>query len=326
MEGFKIHARVLIGAYTHTSIPELPNAHLINTFEQRFSDSETVERLLKGTTLNASFRSANQQVKKDVADLRKKCLTDRGSKIAMQIAQIPDDTLEEIFSLVHSFGLPSWRPDLTGTPTSLYNLDTELVRKLYRNFVYSYMKGLFLKEAKVPGSVVEGSNGNKVYKNREKLTQRRHMYLKDNGWNSQVQMLAGRAECTSDSEPNPDGGFYIVPKRARSANATAFLRQTDLARGNQPLFGRQRQTKYKEEPRTAHPNPDYRTEISERLPRTCPLDWFDPAYFNVLDIKFRAMFANSPIALPPVGEGGGSNPDWKNMPRAEFMAKYGDRV
>ncbi|KAG6914899.1 hypothetical protein DXG01_014652 [Tephrocybe rancida] len=43
---------------------------------KHFSDSETVERLLKGTTLNASFRNTNQQVKKDVADLQKKYLTD----------------------------------------------------------------------------------------------------------------------------------------------------------------------------------------------------------------------------------------------------------
>ena len=65
---------------------------------------------------------------------------------------------------------------------------------------------------------------------------------------------------------------------------------------------------------------------------SCPLDWFDPEYFHSMDIEFWALYIDAPIALPLVEhcglltEMGASPPDWKNMPEAEFMEKYGNAV
>ena len=106
------------------------------------------------------------------------------SNIALNIAHIPEHDLQLIFSKVHSFGLPAWRPDLLGgTHTSLYNGALEsitiwtfeqaattfayqhlapnlaylqnrpVLEKLYRNFMLGYMKKLAVKEAKEKGSV-----------------------------------------------------------------------------------------------------------------------------------------------------------------------------
>ncbi|KAF8225757.1 hypothetical protein L208DRAFT_1304939, partial [Tricholoma matsutake] len=95
------------------------------------------------------------------------------------------------------FGLPAWHPDLLGgTHTSLYNGALEsiaiwtfeqaaitftyqhlapnlaylqnrpILKKLYRNFIWGYMKKLAGKEAKEKGSVCRGVKENKAYKNR----------------------------------------------------------------------------------------------------------------------------------------------------------------
>jgi hypothetical protein len=153
--------------------------------------------------------------------------------------------------------------------------------------------------------------------------------LRTNGWNERLQLLASDVECTSDQEDNPDGpGFLIMYKRARNPHITNFLHTIDLQRQrNKPLFRGQRSNARKELPRIPHPL-QRESRISERVPRSCPLDWFDPQYFNDMDIEFRAIYVDAPIALPLAEECGPlvPPPDWKNMPVTEFMEKYGNHV
>jgi hypothetical protein len=153
--------------------------------------------------------------------------------------------------------------------------------------------------------------------------------LRTNGWNERVQLLASDVECTSDQEDNPAGsGFLIMFKRARNPHTTNFLRTIDLQRQrNKPLFRGQRRNARQEQPRIPHPH-QQESRISERVPLSCPLDWFDPQYFNDMDIEFRALYVDAPIALP-LAERCSSlvpPPDWKNMPVTEFMEKYGNDV
>jgi hypothetical protein len=157
--------------------------------------------------------------------------------------------------------------------------------------------------------------------------------LRKNGWNDRLQLLASDVECTSDQESNPDGaGFLIMFKRARNPHVTDFLRYIDHARlNNRPLFRRQRSHTRKEEPRFPHPD-QQESRISERLPQSCPLDWFDPDYFNNMDVEFRALYIDAPIALPlpadcgPLTDMVARPPDWKNMPEPMFMDTYGNAV
>jgi hypothetical protein len=60
----------------------------------------------------------------------------------------------------------------------------------------------------------------------------------------------------------------------------------------------------------------------------CPLDWFDPAFFNAMSLRNRARYATAPIALPLKSDclSTDSDPDWKDMPQRAFMKKYGNRV
>ena len=116
-----------------------------------------------------------------------------------------------------------------------------------------------------------------------------------------------------------------MKKQARNSHITDFLRHIDSSRkaGN-PLF---RGSRKREEPRIPHPE-NLESRISARVPVDCPLDWFDPAFFNAMSLRNRARYAMAPVALPLKSDclSTDSNPDWKDMPQCAFMKKYGNRV
>jgi len=188
------HIRILLGAVTNTSVPEAPDSHIIHTFEQRFTDACEVDHLLKGCT---TFQNGNRAALQSLRELQTRCSTDPTSNIILTITRVPENSLRLIFSTIHSFGLPSWRPDLlSSTSTSIYNgalenialwtfeqaassfayahlspnmryiHDTSFIQKLYKNFLWSYLKGLALKEQKESGSVNWAVQENKAYKSR----------------------------------------------------------------------------------------------------------------------------------------------------------------
>jgi len=190
---------------TNTSVPETPDIHVIQTFEQRFTDAREVDRLLKG---RSTFQNAKNEVLASLRDLRARCAREPSSNIALAVTRVPENSLRLIFATVRSFGLPDWRPDLLGgTPTSLYNgalenialwtfeqaatsfayahlspnmcyiHDTSLIQKLYKNFLWSYMKGLALKEQKESGSVSRGLQENKAYKARIEVCEIKVIYI-----------------------------------------------------------------------------------------------------------------------------------------------------
>ena len=173
-------------------------------FEQRFTNSRDVLQLLSGRTDFQSGRATLRSIK----ELRAQCAAGASSSIILAISRVPENSLRLIFATVHSFGLPSWRPDLLGgTPTSLYNgalesialwtfeqaatsfayihlapnmrylQDTALIQKLYKNFLWSYMKGLASKEKRESGSVNRGVQENKAYKARAEVRNLRSIIL-----------------------------------------------------------------------------------------------------------------------------------------------------
>ncbi|KAG6913563.1 hypothetical protein DXG01_005900 [Tephrocybe rancida] len=264
-----------------------------------------------------------------------------------------------MFGDLHAVGFTVWHPDvINGTASSLYNSalegialstfeqaavslayqhlepnlkhlsDTALIERLFRNFVWGYMRKIILKEQKNPGTQQHNIDENKAYKNQKEVTTRRFKYLYQNGWNERVQLLAVDVECTSDQEDNPGGGFYIMPKPARNPHITDFLRTVDELRIKKPLFRRQRKKTFTEESRVLHPDPAHRSCISECVPLCCPLDWFKANFFNSMDLASRAKFVDAPICLPLQATDIVQipNPDWKTMDEAEFMEKYGNDV
>ena len=105
-----------------------------------------------------------------------------------------------MFRSVSHFGLERWAPDIMSSdPDSMYNLLHEhialikfeqvastfgyshlginlqlvqnfvLLRKLYRNFVFSHMCKLAKLEAKSPGSIAKGNEMTNVWKRRKEV-------------------------------------------------------------------------------------------------------------------------------------------------------------
>ena len=117
-------------------------------------------------------------------------------------------------------------------------------------------------------------------------------------------------------------------KRARNPHITDFLCSIDTHRQHgTPVFRGQCRHTRREEPRIPHPD-KRESRISKHLPLCCPLDWFNPEYFNNMDIRFWMLYVNAPIALPLPEHCSSLDPppDWKNMPEDEFMEKYGKEV
>lgn len=190
---FELHIRLLIGAYSNAALPEPPTMHDIRTFEQHFNSANQVELMLRNSFRN--YVVIDDQIRKLLKELRAQCACEHGATIARSISRIPDNIIRLIFGAVHEFGLSAWHPELlTGSPTSMYHLlleaiaiwtfeqalasfgyrflspnisfvnNTAFVKKIYMNFVWSYLRGLVLKEHKEPGSVARGLEANKAYK------------------------------------------------------------------------------------------------------------------------------------------------------------------
>ncbi|KAG6834155.1 hypothetical protein H0H93_011515 [Arthromyces matolae] len=364
LEGFKsafeCHIRLLWNVITNTDIPISPSENLIEDFEKRFTSSHNVHGILHGFENNAAYRGSDAAVLQSLRELRRKCSAEGTSRTAKNISRVPENALRIIFGTVHSFGLAAWRPDIVcGSVTSIYNeaheaiaiwtfekaaalfaythfqpnltylQDAALMQRLYRNFVWSYIKGIVDKEAKEPGSHKRAVQENRAYKNRQELAFRRLAFLKREGFNARILSLVESPECVSDSEDNPAGGFWIMRKKARNPTITHFFRQLDQERKKVPLFRKQRQH-YSEASREPHPE-NLESRISERIPSDCPLDWFDPNYFNSLPLQIRAQFVNSPIALPCAEDINNeelhkSVGDYRTMDYETFMQNFGNRV
>lgn len=155
---------------------------------------------------------------------------------------------------------------------------------------------------------------------------KRAIHLQNNGWNERVKMLTDSNECTSDDERDASGNLHVLFKRARNPHVTSFYREMDTQRINGTPLLRGQRRRYPD-PRVPHPF-NKESDISQRLPEYCPLDWFDPDYFNSLDISIRALYIGCPIALPLPADVTASPTgwDWKTMGEKEFMSKYGYKV
>ena len=119
---------------------------------------------------------------------------------------------------------------------------------------------------------------------------------------------------------------------ACNPHVTNFLCYIDHAwQNNRLLFHHQCSHTCKEEPCIPHPN-QQESWISECLLQSCPLDWFDPKYFNSIDVEFWVLYIDAPIALPLVEHCSlliniiANPPDWKDMSEEKFMETYGNAV
>lgn len=352
----EVHARILGLALSNDTIPGRPTQHVMNQFAQRLQTTNSLDTLLKGIGELGNSRAAEEALKK----LRESTKT-LASTVARDIKSVPDSAIRMMFGALHCFGLSTWSPDFTSTPSSLYNSglesifistfeqavisfayrkfefdpalikNTRLIRNLYLNFVWSHWFKLSEKEDRTPGSIEKDALLVQVYKRRKELTRKRATYLREHQYNRRIQMLANTPDCTSDDERDPSPrqpGFRIFPKPARNPLVTKLFRDIDAARCEEELGILRPGRRYrKPEPRTEYPPTTNRQSLLlPRVPEMCPLDWFDPDWFNKRPIRFRGDYIDAEIALPLPHVYSGSIQDWKTMSKSAFMKKYGNQV
>ena len=123
-----------------------------------------------------------------------------GGIIANNIRRIPQQHLEMMYRSISFLGLARWAPDvLRGDPESMYNILHEqlvlttfqqvaaafgyahiginlqlvhnfvILRKFYRNFVFSYMGRIAKTEFKAPGKVAKGKKLTNTWKRRKEV-------------------------------------------------------------------------------------------------------------------------------------------------------------
>ena len=67
------------------------------------------------------------------------------------------------------------------------------------------------------------------------------------------------------------------------------------------------------------------SKLSLPLPQKVPIDFFSPEFFNNLSVRQRKTYMDNGVAFP-IAAFCGTDEDiakWKNLGKAEFMAKYG---
>lgn len=185
-----LHIQILWNIFKATDLPTPPTPQQIATFRARFASADAWDEFKSTITYNSTEATAK------IAALRTSAARFH-SPIARNIVAIDDKFLQTIFSSVISSGFREWRPDVIGsTRDGLYNLahediaidtfkrvaqrhayvrlspdlmhldDSDLLQRLYRNYVWSNMRKKLLSEAATPGAVVARMEITGKYKRR----------------------------------------------------------------------------------------------------------------------------------------------------------------
>ncbi|KAG6913722.1 hypothetical protein DXG01_004703 [Tephrocybe rancida] len=228
----------------------------------------------------------------------------------------------------------------------------QLMRKLYRSYVFSYMYARAKAEVKSPGAAVRANRLSTVFKRRQDLSIGRVNVLKAQCFSQQVISLAKETEAHSDDElieandaNGIAGNYHIKVKEGRSQKVKTLFRLADVTRRrlasgkrgyrklstpslahtytHQHLFTRQERNRVD----PPMPQPSERTAI----PRAVPIDWFDPEYFNhTLTLRERAQLVKHGVRVAlPTAELCATWEQcsaWKNLSDSDFMLQYGNTV
>ncbi|KDQ34158.1 hypothetical protein PLEOSDRAFT_152217 [Pleurotus ostreatus PC15] len=217
---FETHIRLISLTLVSDSVPEAPTEYQKAMFDRLWADSNDLTAALHKAR---TFRGHSQAVDDALRDVRRRQVTE-SSNTTLNIARIPDHFIRQTFAILHSFGITAWRPDFYSTPTSHYNAalqsiaistfehiavshgynhmginidcvrDAQLLHDIYLNFVWSHLRDLVLKEAKEAGSVAKASKLREAYRRRDRLTQKRAVWLSNNTYPDRVQALASEPE------------------------------------------------------------------------------------------------------------------------------------
>ncbi|KAJ7920905.1 hypothetical protein B0H13DRAFT_2318958 [Mycena leptocephala] len=347
-----LHGYILWGITRSDTAPMRPSTSFMAAYERRREPGflATLKQTLRSAT------TAHVGAAKMVKLLRTQAEEDRnnGSIIAGNILRVEEAFLLKIFSGVLTAGLESWCPDVLSPPDTLYNQTHEIVFTqtlrsvgnsfayrfleptpsgfdnpsllidIFNSFVFNYMRDKTRVDMKDPGKLSQNRDDNNASRRRKALAKVRLQYALDDKQPARVLALLRDPLGHSDDESGTeaDGKLcYIVNKKPpRSVSATIFLRNVDKRRQKLKKTTKGR----KEERKRIHVNVPDESDISFQIPKSAPIDWLAPDWYNDLPAKLRYRYSRNGVALPLVQHH--DNTDYKTMDKATFMQKYGNDV
>jgi hypothetical protein len=194
---FYLHLRGAWGSFEGNMVPELPSRERVAAFAaNRYVSADDLDALK--ASLDGSYSNIVNGAIAAVDDLRKVASRTR-SLIAKNILAMDEHFLHVIYSAIISAGLDKWRPDVLRNFVSMYNQVHELIaiktfqaiaishgysrlspnltnlqnmkllQRFYRNYVFSHIYKLAMKEMKAAGSVKQSIANTNTYKRRKEV-------------------------------------------------------------------------------------------------------------------------------------------------------------
>nr|GAT47418.1 predicted protein [Mycena chlorophos] len=319
---FEIHIRLMWGLLSQNAIPELPSNELMERFRQRYASAEVVVTVFQD--LRRDF-TAEMNVMIRARKLRTDAALVNGD-IATAITSIDTSLLAVAISMHVQVGLEHFRPDLLGgAPDDPYNMlheisaiksftillttgayldfkanmtraeDVLLLRGLFRNFVFSYIRKKVVLERKTPGAAAILTLANDIYRRRKRLSDARVSWIRQQGFSSAMESLFEEPECNSDDEATVLGGTTVYirnGKEHRDPSLDELLHSyIDPERIKTVALTQSRRSLVTERERVEHPDAPHYSKYGMHLPPSCALDWFNPETHP----QSVTTFANPPL-------------------------------
>ncbi|PPQ74620.1 hypothetical protein CVT26_007464 [Gymnopilus dilepis] len=363
-EALEVHIRALWCLPDQNAVPPQVSAEDRNTYAARFTSEANIRTSVQDSLNNSGefMLAAEERFESLLSTLSE------SSKISANIRRIPKPLLLLAFRSIAFFGLLRWAPDvLSKDPESLYNLlhehialktfeqiagaygyshigtnltvirDYALMRKFYRNFVFSYLQGIAKKEAKMPGAVELSHERENAVKRRNELAGKRDNKFVAEAFHADFIWSVKEPEGHSDDEcveiTNASGEkefvYEIAEVEGRSTKYTTFYHDVidPRTRIEQRRRGQhKKQFRRRVVPEEARPS---RFE-GEPLPKKVFIDYFEPDFWNNFSIEDKARYIENGIyiGMPPANlcKRWQDVVEWKGLNRDQMKERYGDEV
>ncbi|KAF9052095.1 hypothetical protein BJ165DRAFT_1340539, partial [Panaeolus papilionaceus] len=340
------HIRVMWNQVDRCSIPYDPPIEALQSFNARFTSEEDLYQQRYAEPLIQT-----QEV--DIQDYRA-LQHDTKNKNYSCLKLIHDTAIAMMKITAARYGLKLWAPDLRQAPYGLYNSacrmsaidsfrqantgdiyamfkpDTRLngnlsfLIKVYDHTVHYLHYQHYLRELALPGANSAMDAENSVMQNHRRVCQTQVLHAKKSGYPQRYLPLF-KTKATSDDERDANDlrkgtqrVFWVKKRPERSTWANAFYR----------LFGEEHELFLELAPNKQQLNhvhcipPDGMQDNSafKRLLKKMPLNYYDPAFYNRLPPRLRALIAdeNVMVFLPDVRETF-QHPDLEELNDQDFM-------
>ncbi|KLO04013.1 hypothetical protein SCHPADRAFT_948074 [Schizopora paradoxa] len=343
--------RYLGKAFYQDAVPPAANGDDIADYNTRFDSATALNCTIQAEFIN--YGSYINEARAHIMEAEAKLAEVSKSKystIATNLGMLGEDHKLFMYECLAAAGLKRFAPDIHGSHDSMYNLahervalytfrniaargglafmgcDTSLVTqhawtsRMYRNFQFSRIRDIILREARSPGAVAGALAMSNSGKRCKALALKRKKHLVGQAFRPHTVRIVENQDSVSDEEPPPkeisveavqqaatasgnDPRAYIIcEKEGRNEKVTTFVRALDHERRAVELRAANsrpgKMTERLRQPKIGGPAPK---SARTKLPVGVPLDYYAPDYYNSLTIRERndiAIAATFKIGLP----------------------------